>query len=91
MSVTDDGQGVASTESEKLFFTERPRVHALLLLRRRLQGLFGRSFRLDVGSHIREGTTVTICIPLRKHFGVGRESPGAIPTDHWLSELPGLR
>jgi two-component system LytT family sensor kinase len=79
MSVTDDGQGVASTEVERLFFAERPRVHALLLLRRRLQGLFGRSFRLEVRSHIGEGTTVTICIPLRKQFGVGRESSGAIP------------
>ena len=78
MSVTDDGQGVASTEVERLFFAERPRVHALVLLRRRLQGLFGRSFRLEVRSHIGEGTTVTICIPLRKQFGVG-ESSGAIP------------
>jgi hypothetical protein len=65
MSVTDDGQGVASSEVEQLFFAERPRVHALVLLRRRLQGLFGSSFRLVVRSEIGEGTTVTICIPLR--------------------------
>jgi two-component system sensor histidine kinase LytS len=44
MSVSDDGQGVPSAEIEHLFFAERPRVHALALLRRRLQGLFGRSF-----------------------------------------------
>jgi len=44
MSVIDDGQGVPSTEVEQLFFGERPRVHALVLLRRRLQGLFRRSF-----------------------------------------------
>jgi two-component system LytT family sensor kinase len=69
MSVTDDGQGVASTEVEQLFFAEGPRFHALVLLRRRLQGLFGRSFRLVVRSHMGEGTTVTICIPLRKQFG----------------------
>jgi two-component system LytT family sensor kinase len=79
MSVTDDGQGVASAEVEKLFFAERPRVHALVLLRRRLQGLFGSSFRLEVRSHMGEGTTVTICIPLRKQFGAGQESSGAIP------------
>jgi hypothetical protein len=36
------------------------RVHALVLLRRRLQGLFGRSFQLEVG----QGTAVTLCIPL---------------------------
>lgn len=91
MSVTDDGQGVAATEVEQLFFAERPRVHALVLLRRRLQGLFGGSFRLVVRSHVGAGTTVTICIPLRKQFAVGRESPGAIPAEHWLPELPGAR
>jgi two-component system LytT family sensor kinase len=63
MSISDDGQGVASTEVEDVFFAERPRVHALVLLRRRLQGLFGRSFQLEVCSEIGEGTTVTIRIP----------------------------
>jgi two-component system, LytTR family, sensor kinase len=66
MSVIDDGQGVPSTEVEQLFFAERPRVHALVLLRRRLQGLFGRSFQLTVRSEIGEGTAVTMRIPLRK-------------------------
>jgi LytS/YehU family sensor histidine kinase len=37
-------------EVEHLFFAERPRVHALVLLRRRLQGSFGRSFQLEVRS-----------------------------------------
>src|SRR5215468_6534749 len=78
MSVSDDGQGVASTEIEHLFFAERPRVHALVLLRRRLQGLFGRSFRLEVHSEIGEGTTVTMRIPLPKTFRVGAEPPRAI-------------
>ena len=77
MSVIDDGQGVPSTEVEQLFFGERPRVHALVLLRRRLQGLFGRSFQLEVRSNIGEGTTVTMRIPLRKRLGVNRESPSA--------------
>ena len=77
MSVTDDGQGVDSTEVEQFFFAERPRVHALVLLRRRLQVLFGRSFRLEVRSEIGEGTTVTICIPLRKQLGFGQEPPRA--------------
>jgi two-component system, LytTR family, sensor kinase len=48
MSVRDDGQGVPSTEVERFFFAERSRVHALALLRRRLQGLFGCSFQLEV-------------------------------------------
>jgi len=64
MSVSDDGQGVPSTEVEQLFFGERPRVHALVLLRRRLQGLFERSFQLEVRSEVGEGTTVTMRIPL---------------------------
>jgi two-component system LytT family sensor kinase len=83
ISVSDDGQGVAATEVEQFFFAEHPRVHALALLRRRLQGLFGESFQLEVRSEIGEGTTVTMRIPLRKHFGVNLEAPRAI--------TPGLR
>jgi two-component system LytT family sensor kinase len=85
MSIRDDGQGVPATEVEHVFFAERQRVHALVLLRRRLQGLFGRSFQLEVRSEIGEGTTVTMRIPLRKRFGVGLESPRAIPSE--LCEL----
>jgi two-component system sensor histidine kinase LytS len=70
MNVTDDGQGVPSTEVERLFFTERPQLHALVLLRRRLQGLFGRSFQLEVRSEIGEGTTITMRIPLQTRFEV---------------------
>jgi LytS/YehU family sensor histidine kinase len=75
MSVSDDGQGVSSTEVEQLFFAERPRVHALALLGRRLQGLFGDSFQLEVRSGIGEGTTVTMRIPLGKPFGFDLEAP----------------
>jgi two-component system LytT family sensor kinase len=85
MSVTDDGHGVPSTEVERLFFEERPRAHALVLLRRRLQGLFGRSFQLEVRSEIGEGTTVTMRIPLLKPFGISLKSPRAITSD--LHEL----
>jgi two-component system LytT family sensor kinase len=85
MSIRDDGQGVPPTEVEHVFFAERQRVHALVLLRRRLQGLFGHSFQLEVRSEVGEGTTVTMRIPLRKRFGVGLESPRAIPTE--LCEL----
>jgi len=81
MIVKDDGQGVASTEVEQLFFAERPRAHALALLRRRLQGLFGRSFQLEVRSEIGEGTTVTMRIPLQKPLAIGLESPPAINPD----------
>jgi sensor histidine kinase YesM len=68
MSVSDDGQGVPSFEVERVFFAGGPRVHALSLLRRRLQGLFGRSFRLEASSDIGQGTTVTMRIPLRRRF-----------------------
>jgi len=85
MSVIDDGQGVPSTEVEQLFFGERPRVHVLVLLRRRLQGLFGRSFQLEVRSEMGEGTTVTMRIPFRKRLGVKLESARALPSD--VSEL----
>jgi two-component system, LytTR family, sensor kinase len=85
MRVSDDGQGVPSTEIEQVFFGERPRVHALVLLRRRLQGLFERSSQLEVRSEIGGGTTVTMRIPLRKRFGVNLESPRAITSE--VSEL----
>ena len=75
MSVGDDGNGMPATEVEQLFFAERPRVHALTLLRRRLQGLFGPSFQLEVRSETGEGTTVTMRIPLRKRFGVNLGAP----------------
>jgi two-component system, LytTR family, sensor kinase len=70
MNVTDNGQGVPSTEVERLFFAECPQLHALVLLRRRLQGLFGRSFRLEVRSEIGEGTTITMRIPRQTRFEV---------------------
>jgi two-component system, LytTR family, sensor kinase len=76
--VNDNGQGVASTEVEKVFFGERERVHALVLLRRRLQGLFGHSFYLDVGSDVGAGTAVTMRIPLLKASGAASESQRAI-------------
>jgi LytS/YehU family sensor histidine kinase len=70
MSVSDDGQGVPATEVERVFFAVRPRVHALSLLRRRLQELFGRSFKLEVHSDIGRGTTVTMRIPLRTQLSI---------------------
>jgi two-component system sensor histidine kinase LytS len=78
MSVSDDGQGVPPDEVEKVFFPNRPKVHALTLLRRRLQGLFGSSFHLEIRSGIGEGTTVTMQIPLRKELEVGLVSEGAV-------------
>jgi hypothetical protein len=74
MSIRDDGQGVPLTEVERIFFAERQRGHALVLLRRRLQGFFGCPFQLEVPSEIGEGTTVTMRIPLGKRFEVGLES-----------------
>ena len=64
LSISDNGRGVSPTEIEKVFFAEDPRVHALVLLRRRLQGLFRRSFQLEVWSEVGQGTTVTLRIPL---------------------------
>ena len=74
-----------SREVEQRFFGESARVHALALLRRRLRGLFGRAFQLEVRSEIGEGTTVTMHIPLRKQFGVGLEAKRAISSE--VSEL----
>jgi len=65
MSVSDNGQGVPSTEVERVFFADRQPVHALGLLRRRLRGLFGCSFQLEAHSAVGEGTTVVMRIPLQ--------------------------
>ena len=74
MSVSDDGQGVPSTEVEQLFFAERQPVHVLTLLRRRLKTLFGRSYQLEVRSEIGEGTRVAMRIPLQARFEVTARS-----------------
>ena len=66
MSVSDDGPGILSSEIEEVFFAVGPRAHALSLLRRRLQGLFGRSFQLEAQSEAELGTTVTLRIPIQK-------------------------
>jgi two-component system, LytTR family, sensor kinase len=81
MSVSDDGQGVPSSQVEQVFFGERARAHALGLLRRRLHGLFRHSFKLEVRSEIGEGTTVTMRIPFRSRSENSLESAGAIASD----------
>jgi LytS/YehU family sensor histidine kinase len=63
--VSDDGKGVPSTQSKQIFFTERLSDYALTLLRRRLRGLYSRSFKLEVRSEMGGGTTVAMRIPLR--------------------------
>jgi two-component system sensor histidine kinase LytS len=74
VSVSDDGRGVPSTDVEKVFFGNRSEVHAMALLRRRLQGLYHTSFRLEVHSELEHGTTVTMRIPLRRGSGVPQQA-----------------
>jgi LytS/YehU family sensor histidine kinase len=78
MSVRDDGPGVAATEVERVFFALGSGVHALSLLRRRLQGLFGRSFWLEVCSDVGQGTTVTLRIPLQTQSDVRTQSSSTV-------------
>jgi two-component system sensor histidine kinase LytS len=76
MRVSDDGNGVPASQVEKTFFAEGPRVHALALLRRRLQRLFGHAFKLEAQSAVGQGTTVTVRIPLQNEREVaGRSLP----------------
>jgi len=88
MSVTDDGQGVPSTEVERRFFAARPQMHALELLRRRLKGLFGRSFSLEARSEVGQGTIVTLRIPLRPRSKVA-EKPLESATGNFHRFAPG--
>jgi LytS/YehU family sensor histidine kinase len=87
MSVRDDGRGVPSADIEKLFFAGEPRVHALVLLRRRLQGIFGDAFRIQVTSEVGKGTTVMIRIPLRKQPRAETESAFAPGFRRWIHGL----
>ena len=68
MSVTDDGKGIPSNKVEEIFFAESPKAHVLMLLRRRLQGLFGHRFSIEASSDLSEGTIVTVRIPLQMPF-----------------------
>jgi LytS/YehU family sensor histidine kinase len=81
MSVADDGQGVPSFEVERVFFAEGPHAHALSLLRRRLQGLFGRSFQLEAWSDVGQGTKVTMRIPLQRRLDIPAGAPKAVKSN----------
>ena len=70
--------GVSSLRRGLIFFFA---PHSPAALRRRLQGLFGRLFQLEVRSEIGEGTAVTMRIPLRKQFGVNLEASRAIASE----------
>ena len=70
VSVNDDGRGVPSADVERVFFGNNTETHALALLRRRLHGLFQNSYCLEVKSEIEQGTTVTMCVPLRRGLGI---------------------
>ena len=74
VSVSDNGRGVPSAEVEKIFFGDGSEIHAMALLRRRLESLYRDSFRLDVQSELERGTTVTMRIPLQKGLGISLKS-----------------
>jgi LytS/YehU family sensor histidine kinase len=65
MTITDNGMGVPGTQVEQVFFPERSQVGRLILLRRQLDQLFGKSFRLEIDSEVGVGTTVTLSLPLQ--------------------------
>lgn len=72
-------------KSNEFCLAVRQRVHALSLLRRRLQGLFGSSFRLEVASEVGRGTTVRMRIPLQGRFDIAEESLEATRSGHLVS------
>jgi hypothetical protein len=54
------------------------------LLRRRLQGLFGDAFQIQVTSEVGKGTTVMMRIPLRKRLKAETESAFAAGFRQWI-------
>ena len=83
VSVSDNGRGVPSAEVKKIFFGDGSEIHALALLRRRLESLYRDSFRLDVQSELEQGTTVTMRIPLQKGLGISLKSAGESLADYY--------
>ena len=64
MTVTDNGAGVPGTQVEQVFFPERSQLGRLILLRRQLDQLFGKSFKLEIDSEIGAGTRAMLSLPL---------------------------
>jgi two-component system sensor histidine kinase LytS len=77
LTVADTGVGIAPEARARLFRADDGHVHALTLLRRRLQGLYGSAFSLTVESDPGEGAAVSVRIPLREEDGRGAEDPAA--------------
>ncbi|HEX6563154.1 MAG TPA: histidine kinase [Chthoniobacterales bacterium] len=65
MAVTDNGTGVPGTQIEQVFFPERSQLGRLILLRRQLDQLFGKSFKLEIDSEIGAGTRAALSLPLQ--------------------------
>jgi LytS/YehU family sensor histidine kinase len=86
MTVTDNGTGVPETQVEQVFFPERSQLGRLILLRRQLDQLFGKSFKLEIHSEIGAGTRAALSIPLQMdsaafpELKTGRSRVGGIGT-----------
>ncbi|MBV9875680.1 MAG: histidine kinase [Verrucomicrobia bacterium] len=86
MTVTDNGTGVPGAQLERVFFPERSQLGRLILLRRQLEQLFGKSFKLEIDSEIGAGTRAALSLPLRidsatsPELKAGRSRVGSIST-----------
>jgi two-component system LytT family sensor kinase len=65
LEVSDNGIGIPPDIQARLFRPKDNCAHALPLLRRRLQGLYGNAFTLTLESVPGNGVTVTVRIPLQ--------------------------
>ncbi len=79
MTVRDDGSHLPADEVDRIFFDERAGAHALVLLRRRLKGLFGSSGGVTAESDAHRGTSVTVTVPRHR----APTGPGGAPTPAW--------
>jgi two-component system sensor histidine kinase LytS len=77
LTVSDTGVGIPPEERARLFRADDGHVHALTLLRRRLQGLYGSAFALTVESDRGAGASVSVRIPLCEEDWPGREDSAA--------------
>lgn len=80
MQITDDGVGMEQTKAEQMVEQETKREHfsgiGIHNVQDRLKLLYGEGYGIHIDSEEREGTTVTITLPIRRKEESGEKERG---------------
>jgi two-component system, LytTR family, sensor kinase len=63
VTVTDNGPGIPEDQRHAILSDPIDGAHALALLRRRLRGLYGAAFEMNIGDRVGGGALVTVRLP----------------------------